>query len=89
LHVTDIHESDDTLQAVATAAEHTTPTVLAEPIIDDDDDINDHLGGKRNEDSPIDNDIGDHRFQITDQDCLDVATHNRFMLEMLIKNKGL
>ena len=39
LHVTDIHESDDTLQAVASTAERTTPTVLPEAEINDDDDL--------------------------------------------------
>jgi hypothetical protein len=34
LRVTDIHESEDTLQVVALTAERTTPTVLLEADID-------------------------------------------------------
>jgi len=88
LHVTDIHESDDTLQAAASTAERTTPTVLPEAEIDDDDDLYDDLGGQRSKDSPIDNDSGDLRSQITDEDRLDVATQNRLTLEMLLENQA-
>jgi hypothetical protein len=88
LRVTDIHESDDTLQAAASTAERTTPTVLPEAEIDDDDDLYDDLGGQRSKDSPIDNDSGDLRSQITDEDRLDVATQNWLMLEMLLENQA-
>jgi len=90
LRVTDIHESDDTLQAAASTAERATPTVLQEAEIDhdDDDDLYDDLGAQRNEDSPVDNDTGDLRSQITDEDRLDVATQNRLMLEMLLENQA-
>jgi len=90
LRVTDIHESDDILQAAASTAERTTPTVLPEAEIedDDDDDLYDDLGGQRNKDSPIDNDSGDLRSQITDEDRGDVATPNRLMLEMLLENQA-
>jgi hypothetical protein len=86
LRVTDIHESDDTLQAEASTAEHTTPTVLPEAGIDDDDDLENDLGGQRRKGSLIDNDSCDLRSQITDEDRLDVATQNRLMLEMLPQN---
>jgi len=92
LHVTDNHGRDDTLQAVASTAEHTTPSVVPEVEIDDDDDRNNDLGnhldddldsdldndpgGRRHEDCPIDNDIGDLRCQITDEDRLEVAIQN-------------
>jgi hypothetical protein len=46
LRVTAIHETDDTLQAAASTAEHTTPTVLPEAVIEDDDDLDDDLGGQ-------------------------------------------
>ena len=46
------------------------------------------LGGQRSEDSPFDNDSGDLRSQITDEDRLDVATQNRLMLEMLLENQA-
>jgi hypothetical protein len=59
--------------------------VLPQPEIDDDDDLYDNLRGQRNKDSPIDNNSGDLRSQITDQDHLDVATQNRLMLEMLLE----
>ena len=87
MRVTDIDESDNTLQAAALTAEHTTPTVSQEAEIDDDDDLYDDLGGQRNKDSPIVNISGDLRSQITDQDRLDVATQNRVMLEMLLENQ--
>jgi len=86
LRVTDIHESDDTLQAAASTAGRTTPTVLPEARIDDDDDLYDDLGGQRNKDSPIDNNTGDLCSRITDEDRLDVVTQNRLMLEMLLEN---
>jgi hypothetical protein len=86
LRVTDIHESDDTLQAAAWTAERTTPTVSPEAEIDDEDDLYDDLGSQRSKDSPIDNDSGDLRSQIADEDCLDVATQNRLMLEMMLEN---
>jgi len=86
--VTDIHESDDTLQAAASTAERITPTVIPEAEIDDDDDLYDDLGGQRSKDSPINNDSGDLRSQITDEDRLDLATQNRLMLEMLLENQA-
>ena len=61
MRITDIHESDDTLQAAASTAERTTPTVFPEAKIDDDDDLYDDLSSQRNKDSPIDNDSGDLR----------------------------
>lgn len=88
LRVTDIHESDDTLQAAASTAERTTSIVLPAAKIDDDDDLNDDLRGQRDEDSPIENDICDLHSQITAQDRLDVATRNRLMLEMLFDNQA-
>jgi len=51
LRVTHIHESDDTLQAAASTAERTTPTVLLEAEIDNDDDLYDDLRGHRRKDS--------------------------------------
>jgi len=59
LHVTDVHESDDTVQAAGSTAECTTPTVLSEAEIDDNEDIDNDLGGQRDKDSLIDNDVGD------------------------------
>jgi len=90
LQVTDIHESDDTLQAAASTAERTTPTILPEAEIDNDNDnvLCDDFGGQRNKDSPIDNDTGDLRSQITDEARLDLATQNRLMLEMLLENQA-
>jgi len=90
LHITDIYESDDTLHAAASKAERTTPTVLLEAEIDDDhdDDIYDDLRGQRNKDCPINNDSGNHRSKIPDEDRLDVATPNRLMLEMLLEDEA-
>jgi len=88
LRVSDIHESDDTLQEAASTAERTTPTVLREAEIDNDNDLYEDLGGQRNKDSPIDNDSGDLRAPITDEDRRDVATQNRLMLEMLLENEA-
>jgi hypothetical protein len=88
LRVTDIHEGNDTLQAAASTAERTTPTVLPEAEIDHDDDLYDDLGGQRRKDSPIDNDSGDRCSQIIDEDRLDVATQNRLMLEMQLENQA-
>jgi len=86
LRVADIHDSDDTLQTAASIAERATPAVFPDADIDDDNDLDDDLGDQGDEDSPIDDDPGDLRSQITDEDCLDVATQNRLMLEMLLKN---
>jgi hypothetical protein len=88
LHVTDIHESDDTLQAAASTAECTTPTVLLEAEIDNDNDLYNDLQGQRIKDSPINNDSGDLRSQMTDEDRIDVATQHRLMLEMLFENQA-
>jgi hypothetical protein len=88
LRVTDIHESDDTLHAAASTAECTTPTVLLEAEIHDDDDLYDDLGGPRSKNSPIDNDCGNLRSQINDKDHLDMATQNLLMLEMLLENQA-
>jgi len=72
LHVTDIHERDDPLEAAASTTERATPTVLPEAEIDNDDDndLYDDLGGQRNKDSLIDHDSCDLRSQITDKDRL-------------------
>ena len=88
LRVADIHDSDDTLQTAASIGERATPAVLPEAEIDDDDDLDDDLRDQGDQDSPIDNDIGDLRSQITDEDRLDVATQNRLMLEMLLENQA-
>jgi hypothetical protein len=90
LRVTDMHESDDTLQAAALTAERTTPTVLLEAEIDDDDDgdLYEYLAGQRCKDSLIDNDIGDLYSHITDEDHVDVATQNWLMPEMLHENQS-
>jgi hypothetical protein len=88
LRVTDIHDSDDTLQAAASTAECPTPTVLPEAKIDDDNDLYDDLGGQRCKDSAIDNVSGDLRSPITDEDRLDVTTQNRLMLDMLLENQA-
>jgi hypothetical protein len=88
VRVTDIQESDDTLQAAASIAERTTPMVLPEAEMDDDDDLYDDLGGQKSKDSPIDNDSGNLRSQIADEDRLDVATQTRLMLEMLLENQA-
>jgi len=90
LRITDIHVSDATLQAAASTAKRATPTVLPEVEIDDDDDDDQYndIGGQRNKDSLIDNDSGDLRSYISDEDHLDVATENRVMLEMLFENQS-
>jgi len=88
LRITDIHDSDDTLQTAASIGERATPAVLLEAEIDDDNDLDDDLGDQGGEDSPNDNDIGDLHSQITDEDRLDVATQNRSMLEMLLENQA-
>jgi len=94
MHVTDIHESDDTPQAAASTGERTCPQVLPEAKIDDDDDdddnddLHDELGDQGNKDRPIDNNFGDLCYQINDEDLLDVATHNRLMLQMLLENQA-
>jgi len=89
LRVTDMYESDDTLQVAASTAEHTTPTVLLEAgnDHDGDEDLYDDLRGQRDNDSLIDNDSGDLRSPIADDDCIDVATQHRLMLEMVLENQ--
>ena len=59
MRVTDIHESDDTLQAAASTAECATPAVLPEAKIDGVDDLDDDLRDQGDQDSLIDNNIGD------------------------------
>jgi len=59
LRVTDIYGSDDSLQAAASTAVCTMPTDLPEAEIDDDDDLNDDLGGQREQDTLIDYDCAD------------------------------
>jgi len=49
--------------------------------IDDDYNFDDDLRDQRDEDSPINKNIGDLRSHISDKDHLDVATHDRFMLK--------
>ena len=88
LRVADIHDSDDTLQTAASIGERATPAVLPEAEIADDNDLDDDLGDQAEEDSPIDNGIGDLRSQITDADRLDMATENRLMLEMLLEKQA-
>jgi hypothetical protein len=74
LSITDINESDVTLQAAASTAERTAPTVSTEAAIEDDDDLYDDLRCRSRKDHPIDNDSGDLCSNITDEDHLDVAT---------------
>jgi hypothetical protein len=88
LPVAEIHDSDHTLQTTASITEHATPAVLPEAEIDDNDDLDDDLGDEGDEDSQIENDIGDLRSQITDEDHLDMATYNRLMQEMLLENRA-
>jgi hypothetical protein len=87
LHVSDNHDSDGTLQTEASIGEHATPAVLPEVEIDNHDDLNDDLGDQGDEDSPIDIDIGDLIYQMTDEDRLDMATQNWLMLDMLFENQ--
>jgi len=88
LHVTDIHESDDTLQAAASTTDRATPTVSpqAEIANANDNDHYDDLRGQRNKDCLIGNDSGGLRSQIPDEDRQHVATQDRLMLEMLLEN---
>jgi len=55
LRVTDIYETDDTLQAAASTAEHTPPMILPEAESEYDDDLDDHLdddiGGEKDSDT--------------------------------------
>ena len=90
MRIADIHESDDTLRAVASTAERAASTVILEAEIDDDDDddLQDDLGGQRNNDSPLDNDGGDLHSQITNEDRIDLATQNLLMLEMWLENQA-
>ena len=57
-------------------------------MIDDANDLDDDLGDQGDHDSPIDNDIGDLRSRNTDKGRLDMATQNRFMLDMLLQNQA-
>jgi len=71
---------------VASTAKRTTPTVLPAAEIDDDDDLADGLGGQRDKDTLINNNVGNLLPQFTDKYCLDVATQNRLMLEWLLEH---
>jgi len=87
LRVTDIHDNNDTLQTVALIAKCATTAVLPEAEIDDYDDLNKDREDQEHDDSPIDNNIGDLRSQITEEDFLEMATPNRLMLQMLLENQ--
>jgi hypothetical protein len=52
LNVCEIHESDDTLQAAASTAERTTPTVLPEHENNNDDDLYNDLKVKQEKIAP-------------------------------------
>jgi hypothetical protein len=86
LHISAINESDDTLQASASAAERATPMVYSVAVMDDDDGLYNDLGCQTNKDSSIDNDSGPLSSQISDEDPLEVAPRNWLMLEMLLDN---
>jgi len=86
LCVTDIQESDHTLQAVASTAERTAPTLFPDAKFEGDDDLNFDLRVRCDNDSRIDNKIGDLHSQITYPDHLSDATENRLMLEMILEN---
>jgi len=88
LRITDIHKGDDTLQVAASSAERTTPTVSPGAESDDDDALDDDLGGQSKQDSLIDNNIRCVWSPLTEKDRLDVATQNSLRLEMLLKNKA-
>jgi hypothetical protein len=89
LRVTDINKSDDILQVAETTSEHTTPTVFPDAEIhsEDDGNLDNMLGGKRMNDLPIHNDIGNLWSQMVDGDCLEEATHNQSTLEMLLQKQ--
>jgi len=84
LRTADIHDSDDILQRAASMAVRATPAVIPEAEIDVDNDLHDYLRAQGHHDCPIDNDIGDLRSQISNNDRLEVATFNRVMLEILL-----
>jgi len=90
LRVTTIHKSDDTLQEAALTAELTAPTCLLQCQMDDDQDNYSYhdLGGQRSNYTPIDNDSGDLRSQLVDNDCQDMVTQNRLLLEMPLENQA-
>lgn len=89
MHVTNIHDSDDTLQVVALTAKCTIPMVLHEAKIDNDNNLGNNLEsnlrGQGDEDSPIYYTIWDLHSQITDENHLDMPTQICLMLEMLLK----
>jgi len=68
LRVTDIHDSDETLQTAAAIAKCSTPAVVpqAENEYNDDDDLYKELAVQRTKDHPINNIIGDVCSQRTD-----------------------
>lgn len=87
--MTDIPQSDDNLQTTALTAECTTPIVLLEAEIEDDNHDHNYIyndfGGQRCKDYLINNDTGDIGCQNTDFDCLDLATQNHLIVEMLLE----
>jgi len=89
LRVTDMHESDDTLQAAASTAKCTTATFLPDAEIEDHDDVDNDFdndpGDQGDKHSVITNGLGDLHLSSTDADHLDVVTWNRLILEMLLK----
>jgi hypothetical protein len=89
LRVTDRSETDDTLQAAASAAERASPMVLPEAEIDDEDDEGeeDSDGHYEPQGDGDGDDTGDLRSRITDEDRQDVAAQNRLMLEMLLEHQ--
>jgi len=81
-----MHDSDETLGTSASIAERAAPAVSPEPIIVDDNNLDEVLGDEGDKDIPLHNDIGDLGSQITVEDHLDMVTQNRLMLELLLEN---
>ena len=53
--------------------------------IDLDNDLDSDLGGEGDEVRPIDNDIGDLSSHMTNENCLDMATQDRLLMELLLE----
>jgi adenosyl cobinamide kinase/adenosyl cobinamide phosphate guanylyltransferase len=87
LHVTDMDDSDVTLQAAESTAEGTAPMFLHEAEIEDDNDLAANHQAQRDEDSQINNNIVDLIQQITQEDRRDVVTQNCLMLQLLLEHQ--
>jgi len=74
------------LSAVELRFSQTIPTVSPEAVIENDDDLDNALGGQRINNGAINNDLQDLSSELTDEDHLALANPNGLILVMVLQN---